>query len=470
MIAATPQAAELMCRGAAALAAATAAGIRVDTVYLDSAISDVRGQIKAIDAELRETEEFKHMSKQYGAKVNIGSRDQIGYVLFDVLGHKPLAYTGGREGGDGLKKGRPQVDEAALRAVGTPFCTKLLQREKLSKLEGTYLSGFRRETVDGYLHANFTLHNVVTYRGAGNDPNFQNIPIRNKEMAKWIRRAFIPRPGHVILEIDLKQNEVRVSCCYSGDERLIYDTLEGDMHRDMAAECFLLPQNDVPKPVRNLAKGGFVFAEFYGSYYVDVARSLWDDAAKLKLNDGATLVHDHLAANGIRERGACETGKRQDPKPGSFEAHIKQVETRFWGERFHVHDAWRKQWWQDYLTNGYFQMLTGFVVTYGKAGLLRRNEAINSPVQGSAFHCLLWGLIRLGDWLRKNKMKSVIVAQIHDSIIIDAHKDEWQAVAAKARELLVDSIRQYWPWLIVPLDTELEMAETNWFEKKEVKL
>lgn len=465
MIAATPGAIELMCRGAVALSAATAQGIRVDVPYLDRTIDEVAKQIATIDDELRQTDEYKAQERKFGASTKLTSDDQIIWLLFDHQGHEPLSYTSG----SATREPRPQLNDPCLRHIGTPYCMKLLSRRKLDKLHGTYLQGIKRETVDGFIHPNFPLHRAVTYRGASADPNWTNMPIRNKVIAKYLRTAFIPsRPDHVLLEIDLKQNEVRVSACYSQDEKLIYDTLHGDMHRDMAMECFMLEQHQVSKAVRNEAKGDFVFAEFYGSYYPDVARKLWHEAAKLKIEDGTPLL-DHLASQGITERGDCSKGERRDPLPGSFEAHIKRVEQRFWAERFKKHDDWRKQWWNDYLKNGYFQMLSGFVVTFGKSGPLGRNDSINSPSQGSAFHALLWGFIRLGDWLRKNKMRSKLVGQIHDAITLDCHKDEWREVAAKAYQLLVVDIRKAWPWLVVPLDIEVELCEQNWFEKRPVE-
>lgn len=457
MIAATPAAVELMCRGALALSAATAAGIRVDVPYVKSALVEVRASIKSLDDELRETEEYKIQAAKFGAGVKLTSDEQIAYVLYDAMGHTPLSF---------VKGGRPQINDAALQAVGTPWAKLYLKRKKLDKLQGTYLSGILREVVDGFIHPNYTLHNVITYRGASRDPNFQNQPNRNKMIAKYIRSAFVPRAAdRVILEIDLKQNEVRVSACYSLDEKLIYDTLHGDMHLDMAAECFILPKTQVSKAARNEAKGDFVFAEFYGSYYPQVAKALWREAAKITTTDGTPLL-DHLARKKITERGKCETGTKEEPIPGSFEAHIKRVERRFWGERFKVHDEWRRTWWADYQRNGYFQMLSGFVVTFGKAGPLGKNDCINSPSQGSAFHCLLWGFIRLHDWFKKYKMQSVLIGQIHDSVLIDAHISEVPDIVAKARALFIDDVRVYYPWLKVPLDLEVEIAETNWYEKR----
>lgn len=459
-----------MIEGTAALAAVEAAGIRIDVPYLDKALAETQVRIRDMETKLRECEEYKLQRRRYGDKTNIGSRPQLGHILFDVMGLEGAVHA------PSSTKERPRyiVDEAVLQAVGTPYCTSLLELEKFKKIEGTYLRGVRRETVDGICHPTFPLYKVITFRGAAADPNLQNIPIRDPVLGELIRRAFIPRDGHVLLECDLKANEVRVATCYHKDPTMIaYIEQDYDLHTDMARECYILPATATKKTdgfgaLRNLAKGNFVFAEFYGSYYVDVARALWDEAENLKIQGKS--VQQHLREQGITCRGECVKGDRRDPLPDSFERHIQQIEKRFWGERFPVYDRWRRDWWDRYQKLGWFQMLTGFTVCWGLGGPLKRNDCINSPVQGSAFHCLLWGLIQLNRWLRKNKMRSVIVAQIHDSILVDAHESEWQEVAAKIKQLLVHDIREHYRWLIVPLGVEASVSRTNWWEKKEVQI
>ena len=241
------------------------------------------------------------------------------------------------------------------------------------------------EGCHNFIAAEICVHNSCS------EFNFQNLPIRDPQMGKLIRRAFIPRDGNVLLEIDEAQVEVRVGACYHHDPRMIEyieDTTK-DMHRDMAAECFLLPEADLKKhakeykAIRGLAKGGFVFAEFYGDYYPGVAANLWGTAEKEKLarHDGTSII-DHLRAKGIRARGECTPG--QEPRRGTFEAHIRDVEKRFWGQRFRGYAAWKKRWWEEYLKAGYFRMHTGFVCQ----GVYKRNEAVNYPIQGClAGHC-----------------------------------------------------------------------------------
>jgi len=118
------------------------------------------------------------------------------------------------------------------------------------------------------------------------------------------------------------------------------------------------------------------------------------------------------------------------------------------------------------LKQGWFDLLTGFRI----AGVYGRNDVINYPVQGVAFHCLLWSLVRLVKWLKKNRMKTVIVGQIHDSIVADVHPDELDDFLAMAKRVMTGDIRKHWGWIIVPLEIEAESSETNWFDKRKVEL
>jgi len=238
-----------------------------------------------------------------------------------------------------------------------------------------------------------------------------------------------------------------------------------DLHKDMAVECYKLPPEQVSKPIRGVVKGGFVFASFYGDWYHQICQNLWFamDREDLRLENGIKLK-DHLAAQGVTRIG--DLNPKDGTAPGTFEDHIKKVHEKFWNVRFPVYTAWKEQWWSDYKTNGFYQMLTGFI----SRGVFSKNEAINGGIQGSAFHCCLWSLIRLNEMLQKYKMKSMVVGQIHDSILIDVHKDEFDLVVQSAQDIMTNRISEAWKWLIVPLGVEAEVGKKNWFEKEKVKL
>lgn len=452
---ATPAAIKLFHESALALAQVESNGFQIDVDYLDGAIANTHTRIENLTKRLKDEPEWKLWRKRFGVDANIGSREQLGTILFDELGHECHARTA---------TGKPQVDETAVERIGTPFTKNLTKLFKLEKAVGTYLMGIRREVdSQGLLHAFFNLHTVETLRGSSDSPNFQNQPVRDPLTGELIRTAFIPRKGRKIVEIDFGGIEVCVAACYHHDPTMLQYLAEGyDMHRDMAGECYKIPSAEVPKAIRQQAKALFVFAEFYGDYYISCAQSLWDaiDRYGLKLQDG-TPLHAHLENVGIIGRGACNP-KEYEPEPDSFEAHIKAVESDFWGRRFAVYNQWRKDWYAAYQENGGFNTLTGFQIQ----GVYSRNFVINCPVQGSAFHCLLWSLVRLQKWLNKNKMQTLIIGQIHDSIVLDVHPDEEAEVLAKAKEIMTVDIMREWPWIITQLKIEAEGSTENWWKKK----
>lgn len=449
---------DLFHRGTVALAEVEANGMRIDIPYLDNAIETTAARIKNLESKLRGCEEYRLQRRRFGQDVNLTSLDQLGTVLFDDLGHTPLSAT---------KTGKPQMDETMLERIGSKYTKGFLRLGKLKKLHGTYLLGVRREVEGEYLHAFFGLNFVRSYRGQSDSPNLQNIPVRDPIQGKIIRQAFIPRPGHAIVEIDYSSLEVMVACALSGDPKLTFDATEGDMHRDMAAECYMLDKADVTKATRQMTKGGFVFAEFYGDWYKQVTKNLWDgiDRYNLAAPDGCNL-YDHLAAQGITRRGDCDGSQKGDPARGTFEAHIKAVEDRFWNERFKVYHAKRKAWVELYKKQGYIDLVTGFRCQ----GPMTKNQIINYPIQGPSFHCLLWSLIRIMHLIKKSRMGAKIIGQIHDSIIADVPIPEVDEYLAMARDVTTKQLHAHWDWITVPLKVEAEMSEVNWYEKKPVKI
>lgn len=454
---AKPEAYKLLHQGTITLAQVESNGMRVDEKRLEQTIRETDKIIKQLESQLRKDDLYSTWRKVYGQSTQLGSREQLGKILFNVLKYPCVAYT---------KTGRPKADDNALSNLGLPFVTEYLKLEKMKKMRGTYLEGIRRELVDGFLHPFFNLHTARTYRSSSSEPNFQNLPIRNAEISKIIRSLFVPRPGRHVVEIDYGGIEVKVSTCYNKDPNLIKYVTDKttDMHRDMAAECYMIKPEQVSKLARYAAKNQFVFPQFYGSYYAQCAPALWQSIDKLKLEVDGKSLRTHLRGQGIKSLGLCD-GR---PQPGTFENHIKQVEEDFWGRRFKVYAEWKKTWWEAYQKEGGFHMLTGFRVQ----GVYSRNDVINYPVQGAAFHCLLQSLIWLQRWLTKKKMKSLIVGQIHDSMVLDVVPEELEDVLYVAKWLMTKKLPKAWPWIIVPLEVECEVAPINasWHEKKKVEL
>jgi DNA polymerase I-like protein with 3'-5' exonuclease and polymerase domains len=280
-----------------------------------------------------------------------------------------------------------------------------------------------------------------------------------------VRQAFIPLDeDYEIAEFDLKGAEVCVSYCYHQDPTMGDYLRRGhDYHKDLACQCYMLDKSQVTKLVRGEAKADFVFSSFYGSWWPNIATKMWEaiETDNLCRVDGVGLLQ-HLAEKGITKLG---TGDRE-PEPGTFQAHIANVYDDFWHNRFKRYSEWKDEVWQDYLAKGYCQSHTGFIYQ----GLANRREVINYRIQGSSFHCLLWCLIEVNEWLLAHNMKSRIIGQIHDSIVMDIHRKEHDDVVWFVTDTIRRRIREEWPWIIIQLEAEAAKSGENWYAKKEFEL
>ncbi len=242
------------------------------------------------------------------------------------------------------------------------------------------------------------------------------------------------------------------------------------MHRDIAAQCYMLEEYlgnwkwESAKNIRYGAKNKMVFPEFYGAWYKQCAKDLWEwmDKGKLARPDGLPLKQ-HLALKGIRRLGECDP--EIEAVKGTFEWHIKEVEKDFWQNRFAGYAQWKRDWYQSYLDKGYFELQSGFRIT----GVYDRKQVCNYPIQGSAFHCLLWCLVQINRTLRKYKMKSMLVGQIHDSLLGDIQTKELRDYLEIAERVVRDGLPKRFPWIKVPLEIEFELSApgASWYEKKE---
>lgn len=447
---------ELLHNGIVALSEIESNGIRIDTTRLEKTKKSLNGRIRELRVDLEKSNLWAQWRKRFGQRANLMSRPQLSKVL-RKMGHEITGKT---------ETGRDLMNEESLQTIDDPDLAKLIRMLKYEKALGTYIKGIEKEIVGDRIHPVYNLHIARSYRSSSDSPNFQNFPIRDKEIGEIIRTLFTASPGCVLVENDFKGIEVSVSACYHLDRNFIsYITTPGkDMHRDMAAQIFKLDPSDVSKDARQGAKNRFVFPQFYGDFYVPCARYLWDWIKKnqLKGPDGRSLFK-HLKRHGIRELGDCDP--EQSPRAGTFEKHIQEVENDFWNNRFMAYGQWRKDFWNSYLKNGYFDMLTGFRVH----GSFTRNAVVNYPVQGSAFHCLLWSLIRVNKLMKKHRMKSRIIGQIHDSLIGDIRVEELRDYLEIVERATTMEIRQRYPWIVVPLAVEYEIAPLNgnWFQKRE---
>lgn len=448
----------LLQAGAEALAVIERNGIGVDVPYCQSKVVWLDGKIDQAKRRLERTELTTAWRRRFGDKADYGSPGQLRAVLYADLGVKPFKRTAGGDVG---------IDEESLRQVDLPGIDNLLTARRYKKARDV-LSGFLRYQVNGRMHPSFPLHTVATYRSSSVSPNCQNVPKRNKEIMDICRRAIVPLPGHVILEIDGKGMEISISACHHKDPQMIayLNDPSSDMHADMAQQIFKLPNyNRRPDgfgTLRQAAKNGFVFPEFYGDYFETCANNMacsWLKMPRTGLwrpEQGVEFAGQPIG------RHLLDSGFESLP---DFTDHVRAVEGDFWGKRFRVYNQWKRDWFARYQRRGSFEMKTGFQV----AGLLGKNMVINYPVQGAAFHCLLWVLIQLRERLRG--WRSLAVGEIHDSVLIDAHPDEVPRIVEIVKRLFGEELPEAWRWIIVPLLVEIECSavDGNWAEMEVVK-
>ena len=158
--------------------------------------------------------------------------------------------------GERTATGRFKTDEEALTKVDLPFVTDYLRMQKLVKAKSTYLEGILNETCEGCLHPSFDLNTAISYRSSSSAPNFQNVPIRNKEIGQLVRSCFVARDGNRLVEVDFGGIEVRAAAFYHKDPTMIayLNDPTKDMHRDCASSVYLLPPEEVSKDARYTAK------------------------------------------------------------------------------------------------------------------------------------------------------------------------------------------------------------------------
>ena len=446
----TQQAYQLLHNGVLAFARAEQAGIRVDVDYAEKKKQYLTRKIDHLDKKLKETKFFRHWQDSSKGKVNINSDTQLRGFLYGVKGLEPPNLT---------VTGQGSTDEDSLLQLNIPELNDLLQIRKLKKVRDTYLDAFIREQVNGYMHPSFNLNLVKTFRSSSDHPNFQNIPIRDVEAMQICRKALYPRPGHQLLEIDYSGLEVRIAACYHKDSTMLkyINNPASDMHSDMAEQIFMVKKLDHKIPshekLRDAAKNGFVFPEFYGDWYKQCAINLachWGQLSQGRWREGQGVdmpigkLSDHLIAEGIKSFD-------------KFTNHVKEIEHDFWSNRFREYAEWKDRWWAVYQKHGHVDLLTGFRCS----GVMSKNDVINYPVQGAAFHCLLWSFIESDQVMRNERWDSKLIGQIHDSIIFDVNPKELNHVATVVKQITCEDLPKAWDWIITPLDVKMSLSPVD---------
>lgn len=449
------QAYNLFHKGILALAKAERQGIRIDSEYVIARKNELLEKVKKLEEKIVASNFYKHWQHTTKAKVNLNSGTMLGNYLYNVKKITPKKFT---------ENGKGSTDEEALQLLGIKELDWVLERSKLLKLANTYLEALIREPVKGVLHPFYNLHLARTFRSSSDSPNFQNIPKRDKEAMKIVRSGIFPRLGNQLMELDFKGIEVAVSCCYHKDTNMIayLKDKSKDMHGDMAAQIFMVnpfhKKQEDHALLRSAAKNGFVFPQFYGDYYKNCAESLssWTKlpSGKWAKTDGVLLngkpIAEHLIANKIKSSE-------------DFISHLQKIEKDFWTNRFPDYAKWKEFNYELYQKYGYFNLKTGFVC----GGLLGKNDVSNYPIQGAAFHCLLWCFIRITEELERREYKSKLIGQIHDALLFDVYPTEIKALYEFVTNIIENELPKAFDWIIVPLEIEAEVCpvDASWAEK-----
>ena len=330
-----------------------------------------------------------------GGPFNLGSPKQIGEIFFGKLGLPVIKKTA---------TGAPSTDEEVLQKLAEdyPLPKILLEHRGMSKLKSTYTDKLPKmvNPKTGRVHTNYAQAVAITGRLSSNEPNLQNIPVRNAE-GRRIREAFIAPKGSVIVSADYSQIELRIMAHISGDPAMLKAFAEGeDIHRATAAEIFGIAPEEVQSEQRRYAKV-INFGLIYGM-------SAFGLAQNLGIERGA-------ASNYIDRYFARFAGVKQYMDETRLQAKARgYVETVFG----------RRLWLPEINSpNG-----------PRRAGAER--AAINAPMQGTAADLIKLAMIAVQAWIENEKLGTRMIMQVHDELVLEVPEAELELVRVKLPELM----------------------------------
>ena len=383
-------------------------GIRVEADALKQYGDQLAGKIAELEKEIYE---------EAGETFNINSPKQLGVVLFENM-----KLPGGRKTKTGYSTAADVLEKLAPEH---PVVAKILEYRQYTKLKSTYADGLANYIQDdGRIHGKFNQTITATGRISSTEPNLQNIPVR-MELGRLIRKVFIPEEGYRFVDADYSQIELRVLAHCSGDEHLIQAYKEqSDIHRITASQVFHIPFDEVTPQQRRNAKAvnfGIVYgiSSFGLSQDLSITRK---EAAKyiedyFKTYPGIKTFLDDTVAH-AKEMGYVVTlfGRRR-PVPELSSSNFMQ---RSFGERV----------------------------------------AMNAPIQGTAADIMKIAMIGVNRRLKEQNLKSRLVLQVHDELLIEAYRPELPEVEKILREEMEQAAS-----LDVPLEIDMHTGE-NWYEAK----
>lgn len=383
-------------------------GIRVNPEALKDYGEALSGKITELEQEIY---------SEAGCEFNINSPKQLGEILFEKMG-----LLGGKK----TKTGYSTAADVLEKLSGEyPVVKHILEYRGLTKLKSTYADGLAAYIEDeNRIHSTFNQTITATGRISSTEPNLQNIPIR-MELGRQIRKVFIPKDGYCFMDADYSQIELRVLASMSGDERLIeaYRS-HADIHRTTASQVFHIPFEEVTDLQRRNAKAvnfGIVYGISSFGLSEDLSISRKEAAAYIEqyfeTYPQVKQFIDSLVKDAKKNGYAVTLYGRRRPVPELFSSNFMQ---RSFGERV----------------------------------------AMNSPIQGTAADIIKIAMIRVFERLKKEGLKSKLILQVHDELLIETALEEEERVRMILEEEMVHASS-----LAVELEIDLHVG-INWYEAK----
>ena len=367
--------------------------------------------------QIRIQELEEKIYEQAGESFNINSPKQLGVILFEKMG-----MPGGKKTKTGYSTAAEVLDKLAPEY---PFVADILEYRQLTKLKSTYadgLAGYIQE--DGRIHSSFNQTITATGRISSTEPNLQNIPVR-MELGRMIRKVFVPRDGFVFLDADYSQIELRVLAHLSGDEMLIQAYREAqDIHRITASQVFHIPFEEVTPLQRRNAKA-VNFGIVYGISSFGLSQDL-----SITRKEATEYIEKYFAT--YPKIKSYLDGEVEKAKKDGY------VTTMF-GRRRPVPEL---------KSSNFMQRSFG------------ERVAMNSPIQGTAADIIKIAMIRVNEALRKKNLRSRLILQVHDELLIETAREELEEVSRILKEEMLGAAK-----LAVPLEVDMHTGE-NWYEAK----
>ena len=353
-----------------------------------------------------------------GEEFNINSPKQLGVILFEKLELKPVkkTKTGYATNADVLEKLRDKH----------PIVNFIMEYRQLAKLKSTYCDGLRAVVNPNThrIHSVFTQTVTVTGRLSSTEPNLQNIPTRT-ELGREIRKMFVAKEGYVLVDADYSQIELRVLAHIANDETMINAFRNNeDIHAVTASQVLGIPLEDVTKEQRSSAKA-VNFGIVYGIGEFSLAQDL-----HISVKEAKAYIESYLEKyHGVRNY--MESIKEQAKKDGYVKTMLNRIR--------------------------YIPELKSPNYNIRQFG---ERVALNTPIQGTAADIIKLAMVRVDNRLINEGLKSKLILQVHDELIVEAHKDE----VDKVKQILSEEMQGAME-LNVPLKVDMSTGH-SWYDAK----